>query len=82
MNGTADGTKGVHLKIYFDGNFSTKTTNIANQSPTVANPYAGNLQFYGISPTTPGRDPNNRPQPWRQRYLSAYLDVLCAERRS
>ena len=54
VNGTADGTKGVHLKIYFDGNIRTKTTNIANQSPTVANPYAGNLEFYGISPTTPG----------------------------
>jgi hypothetical protein len=45
----------VHLKIYFDGNINTKAQNIVNQSPSAANPYAGNLEFYGISPTTPGQ---------------------------
>src|SRR5204862_958601 len=38
----------VHLKIYFDGNLQTKASNIINTSG-----YAGNLQFYGISPTDP-----------------------------
>ena len=38
----------VHLKIYFDGNLQTKAQNIINTSG-----YAGNLQFYGISPTDP-----------------------------
>jgi len=38
----------VHLKIYFTGNFQTKAENIINTSG-----YAGNLQFYGISPTNP-----------------------------
>jgi hypothetical protein len=38
----------VHLKIYFDGNIQTKAQNIVNTSG-----YAGNLQFYGISPTDP-----------------------------
>ena len=38
----------VHLQIYFDGNFGAKAQNIINQSG-----YAGNLQFYGISPTDP-----------------------------
>ena len=45
----------VHVKIYFDGNIDTKAQNIVNQSPSAANPFAGNLQFYGISPTTPGQ---------------------------
>jgi len=40
----------VHLKIYFEGNISIKNNNIVNQNPSLANPYAGNLQFYGISP--------------------------------
>ena len=40
----------VHLKIYFDGNISVKNNNLVNQNPSLANPYAGNLQFYGISP--------------------------------
>ena len=40
----------VHLKIYFDGNISVKNNNLVNQNPSFANPYAGNLQFYGISP--------------------------------
>jgi hypothetical protein len=38
----------VHLQIYFDGNFQTKAQNIINTSG-----YAGNLQFYAISPTDP-----------------------------
>jgi hypothetical protein len=38
----------VHLEVYFDGNFQTKAENIVNNSG-----YAGNLQFYGISPTDP-----------------------------
>src|SRR5207245_2580946 len=40
----------VHLKIYFEGNISVKNNNLVNQNPSLANPYAGNLQFYGISP--------------------------------
>jgi hypothetical protein len=38
----------VHLRIYFDGNFGAKAQNIINHSG-----FAGNLQFYGISPTDP-----------------------------
>src|SRR5436305_2351352 len=38
----------VHLEVYFDGNFQTKAENIINTSG-----YAGNLQFYAISPTDP-----------------------------
>jgi len=38
----------VHLQVYFDGNFQTKAQNIVNTSG-----YAGNLQFYAISPTVP-----------------------------
>lgn len=38
----------VHLQVFFDGNFQTKAQNILNTSG-----YAGNLQFYGISPTDP-----------------------------
>src|SRR6185295_1120513 len=38
----------VHLQVYFDGNFGAKANNIVNQSG-----FAGNLQFYGISPTDP-----------------------------
>ncbi|HLW36355.1 MAG TPA: hypothetical protein VKS98_11920, partial [Chthoniobacterales bacterium] len=38
----------VHLQVFFDGNFGAKATNIVNSSG-----YAGNLQFYGISPTDP-----------------------------
>ena len=38
----------VHLEVYFDGNFGAKAQNIVNTSG-----YAGNLQFYGISPTDP-----------------------------
>src|SRR5437588_7586567 len=38
----------VHLEVYFDGNFGAKAQNIVNNSG-----FAGNLQFYGISPTDP-----------------------------
>jgi hypothetical protein len=38
----------VHLNVYFDGNFGAKAQNIVNTSG-----YAGNLQFYAISPTDP-----------------------------
>jgi len=45
----------VHLEVYFDGNFQTKAENIINTSG-----YAGNLQFYAISPPTL---PNGAPDP-------------------
>lgn len=38
----------VHLQIYFDGNLGTKANNITNTTG-----FAGNVQFYGISPTDP-----------------------------
>ncbi len=38
----------MHVKIYFDGNVSVKARDIINESGI-----AGNLQFYGISPTDP-----------------------------
>ena len=38
----------VHLELYFTGNFGAKATNIVNNSG-----FAGNLQFYGITPTDP-----------------------------
>ena len=38
----------VHLQVYFDGNFQTKAEKIVNLTG-----YAGNLQFYAISPTDP-----------------------------
>jgi len=40
----------VHVKIYFDRNISVKNNNLVNQNPSLTNPIAGNLQFYGISP--------------------------------
>ena len=43
-------TGNVKLKIYYDGNINVKAVDIVNQSPTPSNPYAGNLQFYGITP--------------------------------
>jgi hypothetical protein len=43
----------VHLQVYFDGNFGAKAQNIVNGSG-----YAGNLQFYGISPTDPNVQQN------------------------
>ena len=48
----------VHLRIYFEGNISAKNNNFINQNPSLAKPYAGNLQFYGISPP---RDANGNP---------------------
>jgi hypothetical protein len=48
----------VHLRIYFEGNISMKNNHIVNQNPSLADPYAGNLQFYGISPP---RDANGNP---------------------
>lgn len=49
---------GVHLTIYFDYNINTKNSDLSNNNPTATNPYAGNLQFYGISPP---RDANGNP---------------------
>jgi hypothetical protein len=43
----------VHLQVYFDGNLQTKAENIVNTSG-----YAGNLQFYAISPTLPNGAPD------------------------
>jgi len=40
----------VHVKIYFDRDINVKSNNLINQNPTVTNPMAANLQFYGISP--------------------------------
>jgi hypothetical protein len=40
----------VHVTVYFYGNINVKSNNLVNQSPSLANPYAANLQFYGISP--------------------------------
>jgi len=50
----------VHVKIYFEGNINIKAQNVVNQSPDtpvypLGGVYAGSLQFYGISPTTPGQ---------------------------
>ena len=52
----------VHLKVYFDHDINVKNNNLINQNPSLANPIAGNLQFYGISPP---RDANGVPQ-WTQ----------------
>ena len=38
----------VHLQVYFDGNIDMKARDIVNNTGL-----AGNLQFYGISPTDP-----------------------------
>src|SRR5438067_1274165 len=43
----------VHVQVYFDGNLQTKAENIINTSG-----YAGNLQFYAISPTLPNGAPD------------------------
>jgi hypothetical protein len=53
----------VHLRIYFERNISLKNNNIVNQNPSFTNPYAGNLQFYGISPP---RDPVTHIPMWTQ----------------
>jgi hypothetical protein len=58
INGTADGTKGVHVKVFFDYDIRTKNSNLANRSPTATNPRAANLQFYGVSPP---RDASGNP---------------------
>lgn len=42
----------VHLQVFFDGNFGAKASNIVNSSG-----YAGNLQFYGITPSDPTVQP-------------------------
>jgi len=42
----------VHLTIYFDGSIDVKTARLINQSPSSTNPFAGNLKFYGIPPTS------------------------------
>lgn len=48
---------GVHVRVYFDGNVNVKAVNLVNNSPNTpgypsSGPFAGNLQFYGISPTS------------------------------
>ena len=48
ITGSIDVKPNVHVKIYFDGNISVKARDIVNESGI-----AGNLQFYGISPTDP-----------------------------
>jgi hypothetical protein len=46
ITGTVDVKPNVHLVIYFDGNVTVKARDLNNESGV-----AGNLQFYGISPT-------------------------------
>jgi hypothetical protein len=48
ITGTVDVKPHVHLKIFFDGNVNVKARGIVNETGV-----AGNLQFYGISPTDP-----------------------------
>jgi hypothetical protein len=48
ITGSIDVKPHVHVKIYFDGNIRMKAQDIVNESGL-----AGNLQFYGISPTDP-----------------------------
>jgi hypothetical protein len=48
ITGSIDVKPNVHAKIYFDGNVSVKARDIVNESGI-----AGNLQFYGISPSDP-----------------------------
>jgi hypothetical protein len=48
ITGSIDVKPHVHVKVYFDGNVSVKAQDIVNESGL-----AGNLQFYGISPTDP-----------------------------
>jgi hypothetical protein len=48
ITGSIDVKPNVHVKIYFDGNVSVKAQDIVNESGV-----AGNLQFYGISPSDP-----------------------------
>ena len=48
ITGSIDVKPGVHVKIYFDGNVSVKAQDIVNETGL-----AGNVQFYGISPSDP-----------------------------
>jgi len=48
ITGKIDVKTGVHADIFFDGSISVKGRDIVNESGI-----AGNLQFYGISPTDP-----------------------------
>jgi hypothetical protein len=48
ITGSIDVKPNVHVKIYFDGNISVKARDIVNETGV-----AGNLQFYGISPSDP-----------------------------
>ena len=50
VTGTIDIKAGVHAQIFFDGNVNVKGRDITNETGI-----AGNLQFYGISPTDPTR---------------------------
>jgi hypothetical protein len=46
--GTINMEPGVHPQVFFNGNISVKVRDIVNETGI-----AGNLQFYGISPTDP-----------------------------
>ena len=46
---------GVHVQVFFDGNMSVKARDIVNNTGLAAN-----LQFYGISPTDPNYNSNDR----------------------
>lgn len=48
VTGTIDVKPNVHVRVFFDGNMSVKARDMTNESNI-----AGNLQFYGISPTDP-----------------------------
>ena len=48
ITGSIDVKSNVHVKVYFDGNVSVKARDIVNESGI-----AGNLQFYGITPSDP-----------------------------
>jgi hypothetical protein len=48
ITGSIDVKPNVHVKIYFDGNVNVKARDIVNETGL-----AGNLQFYGVSPTDP-----------------------------
>jgi hypothetical protein len=48
VTGTIDVKPNAHVRVFFDGNVSVKARDLNNESGI-----AGNLQFYGISPTDP-----------------------------
>lgn len=50
ITGKIDIEPAVHAKIFFDGNMEVQARDIVNQSNI-----AGNLQFYGISPSDPAQ---------------------------